>query len=169
MSAPDSLSFRDRLRAVRLVVFDFDGVMTDNHVHIGEDGREFVTCSRGDGMGISLLRAAGVPAMILSTEVNPVVMAWARKLKIDCLHGLDDKGAALERVLTKRQIDPAHVVYVGNDVNDRACLQLVGIPICVADAHASVVGLAVRLTVSRGGHGAVREVCDWILEARDLE
>ena len=156
---------REVLRKVALVVFDFDGVMTDNRVFIDENGREAVVCSRGDGMGISLLRAAGVPMLIFSTEVNRVVATRAAKLRLECVHGLADKGAALAALLAERNVDPATVAYVGNDVNDRECLRLVGVPICVGDAHPSVLPLARLITAQPGGRGAVREVCDWILDA----
>ena len=154
------------LRRVRLVVFDFDGVMTDNRVLVGDDGREYVFCSRGDGMGIGLLREAGVPSMILSKEQNLVVSHRAAKLRMECIQGCDDKWPTLQRLLRDRAIAPADLAYVGNDVNDRECLQHAGVPICVADAHASVLQFARLVTRAPGGFGAVREICDWIVDAR---
>lgn len=157
---------RRLLRRVRLVVFDFDGVMTDNRVLVGDDGREYVFCSRGDGMGIGLMRDAGVPSMILSKEQNAVVSHRAAKLRMECIQGCDDKWLLLAPLLQERGIKPSELAYVGNDINDRECLQHAGVPICVADAHKSVVKLARLTTRAPGGHGAVREVCDWIVEAR---
>ena len=154
-------------RRVRLVVFDFDGVFTDNTVYVFEDGREAVRCWRGDGVGLARLAGLGVEAMILSSEPNPVVAARARKLGIPCLHGKADKRAALEAILAEKGLRPEQAAYVGNDVGDGACLSLVGLPVAVADAHDDVVGLAAYRTVKAGGRGAVREVCD--LLARVLE
>ncbi len=163
---PSSAAARTLLRAVRFVVFDFDGVFTDNRVLVGEDGRESVLCTRGDGHGVELLRRAGIGSMILSTEPNPVVAARAAKLKMDCVHGSRDKGASLDEILRARGLAASEVAYVGNDINDQGCLERVGVPICVADAHPSVRPLAKIVTRRRGGEGAVREVCDAIVRAR---
>ncbi len=146
-----------------LVVFDFDGVMTDDKVYVLQDGSEAVACSRGDGLGITLLGRAGFPVLILSTEVNPVVGARARKLKVECIQGIRDKRAELQRVLAERGIDPADVIYVGNDVNDVPCLALCGCGLVVEDAHPAAK-LAARGVLSHpGGRGAVREVAELIL------
>ena len=159
---------RGHLASVTFVVFDFDGVMTDNRVLVAEDGRESVFCSRADGLGVQLLDRAGVGCLILSTETNPVVSARAAKLGVDCVQGLgvDGKGGALRRIIGGRGLDPAAVAYVGNDVNDVECLGLVGVPICVADAWPAARRAARYVTARRGGDGAVREVCDLLLEAR---
>ena len=158
---------RAHLASVTFVVFDFDGVMTDNRVLVAEDGRESVLCSRADGLGVQRLSRAGVGCLILSTETNPVVSARAAKLGIECVQGLGDaKGDALRGILRDRALDPAAVAYVGNDVNDIACLRQVGVPICVADAWPDVRRAARFVTARRGGEGAVREVCDLVLEAR---
>ena len=158
----------EHLREVRLVVFDFDGVFTDNRGIVSEDGRESVICSRADGLGLAAIRRFGVDSLILSTEVNPVVSARARKLGVECQQGLGDgKGAALARLLEERQLDVRHVAYVGNDINDLECLRQVGVGICVADAFEAVRKVARFETVRPGGRGAVREVCDLIVEARE--
>ena len=148
------------LRKVRMVVFDFDGVFTDNMVYVFEDGREAVRCWRSDGLGLSRLRELGIGLMVLSTESNPVVGVRCQKLHVEYRQGLKDKGAVLRDVLEERGIGAASAAYVGNDINDRECLQSVGLPIVVADAHPDVVPLARYQTKARGGWGAVREVCD---------
>lgn len=156
----------EELRRLRLLVLDFDGVMTDNRVLVNQDGCESVACHRGDGRGIALVRERGVEVFVLSTERNPVVQARARKLGVECLHGCDDKLTELRRLATARGYDATEIAYVGNDVNDLSCLRWVGIPIVVADAEPEVRGVARLVTSRRGGHGAVREVTDWILMAR---
>ncbi len=155
-----------RLAGIKLLVLDFDGVMTDNRVLVSEDGREAVFCHRGDGMGLARLRADGVEAVVLSTEKNKVVAARCRKLGLECVHGSDDKLAELKAFASRRALDRRDIAYVGNDLNDLACLQWVGLPVAVADAMPDVLQAALRVTDRRGGHGAVREVCDWILAAR---
>jgi 3-deoxy-D-manno-octulosonate 8-phosphate phosphatase (KDO 8-P phosphatase) len=152
------------LARVKLVVFDFDGVFTDNFVYVSETGAEMVRCSRADGLGLEALARVGIASLILSTETNRVVTERAKKLKVPCLHGLSDKLTALNTLLDERRIDPACVAYVGNDVNDVGCLKLVGAPIVVADAHPAVLPLACLRTTRPGGRGAVREVCDLLVE-----
>lgn len=153
---------------VDLVVFDFDGVMTDNTAYVNEDGIESVQVSRGDGMGIDLLRNAGVDMFVLSTEPNPVVAARCRKLKLAYEHGVGRKGEALPKILAERGVDPANVVYLGNDVNDLPCFPLVGCAVVVADAHPAAAAEADVVLEKSGGHGAVRELADMILSRRGL-
>jgi 3-deoxy-D-manno-octulosonate 8-phosphate phosphatase (KDO 8-P phosphatase) len=148
------------IRRIRLVVFDFDGVFTDNTVYVLEDGREAVRCWRSDGLGLAKLPGLGIEAMILSTETNPVVAARAAKLKLPCIQGQADKGAALEGILADKGVAAEDAAYVGNDINDADCLRRVGLPITVADAHADVASLAAYRTTATGGRGAVREICD---------
>jgi 3-deoxy-D-manno-octulosonate 8-phosphate phosphatase (KDO 8-P phosphatase) len=155
---PDSLD--SLLSTIRLVVFDFDGVMTDNGVYVTEEGRESVRCNRSDGLGLERLAATGIATLILSTEVNPVVSARAAKLKIPCIQGQRDKLAALLAFAESQRIPLAEIAYVGNDVNDAACLKAVGLPMVVADAWPDVIPLARYRTSRPGGHGAVREICE---------
>jgi YrbI family 3-deoxy-D-manno-octulosonate 8-phosphate phosphatase len=154
------------LRDVRLLVLDFDGVMTDNRVLVGEDGRESVWCHRGDGWGIARLREAGLEVVVLSTEANPVVAARCRKLGIEAIQDCADKRSALERLAASRGVDRSRTAYVGNDVNDLGCLGWAGVPIVVADAEPEALRRAVAVTRRRGGDGAVREVADAILRSR---
>lgn len=151
--------------SISLVVFDFDGVMTDNAVFVDDRGGELVRCLRADGLGVEALQRASVPAMVLSTETHPVVSARCAKLKLPCHQGIGDKGAFLRQYLVEAKIDPAHVVFVGNDVNDLSCFELVGFPVAVADAHPLAKSKARLVLSARGGEGAVRELCDRVLAA----
>lgn len=162
--APHPVNRRD----IDAVVLDFDGVQTDDRVWITSDGREQVAVHRGDGMGIAALRDAGIPVLVLSTEVNDVVAARARKLRIACLYGVGDKAAALREWCVDREVDLSRVVYVGNDVNDLSCMHSVGWPVAVAGAHDEVRATATWITTTPGGFGAVREVAAWIL-GKDLQ
>jgi len=157
----------ERLAAsVTLLVLDFDGVLTDNTVDVRSDGLESVSCWRGDGLGLSALQGDGVAVHVLSTETDPVVGVRCRKLGVPYLQGVADKGAALQALIAHSGHATAEVAFVGNDVNDLDCLQLVGFPIVVADAHPAVIPYASLVTTLPGGRGAVREVCDLILGAR---
>ncbi len=149
------------------VVFDFDGVMSDNTVLVDETGKEAVPCSRGDGMGIGLLQAAGVRLLILSKERNPVVSRRAEKLKLECLQGVDDKPTALRRWAEATGVTVGSLIYVGNDVNDVECMTLVGCSACPSDSHPSALAVATLQLTLPGGRGAVRELADLILEARE--
>jgi len=145
---------------LRLVVFDFDGVMTDNRVWVGEQGAELVACNRSDGLGLDTLRRLGLECFVLSTETHPVVAARCLKLGLRCEYGVRDKAESLRRLLGERGLTPSQVVYVGNDINDLDCLRLAGCGVAVADAHPEALRAAdIRLTRA-GGHGAVRELCD---------
>jgi len=154
------------LAPVRLLVLDFDGVMTDNRVLVMQDGTEGVLCNRSDGLGIEMLRTAGFAVMVLSKEQNPVVSARCRKLKLECVQGCDDKLAELQRQSASRNLSARQIAYVGNDINDLAPMGWVGVPIAVADAYPRVLAAAKLVTTRAGGMGAVREVAEWIIESR---
>jgi N-acylneuraminate cytidylyltransferase len=149
---------------VDLVVFDFDGVLTDNRVWNDADGRELVASFRSDSIGLNNLRKAGIGAMVLSTEINPVVAARCRKLKLAVTQGVEDKAAALREILQQRGLDPARVIYVGNDTNDLPCFPLVACAIAVSDAQPQVLRSADIVLSQPGGHGAVRELCDLLVQ-----
>ncbi|MFD4988231.1 cytidylyltransferase domain-containing protein [Streptomyces sp. NPDC058374] len=148
---------------VDAVVLDFDGTQTDDTVQIDAEGRERVSVHRGDGLGIAALRDAGIPLLILSTEQNPVVTARARKLRIPVLHGVDRKDEALKQWCDEQGVDPARVLYAGNDANDLPCFALAGWPVAVASAHEPVRRAARAVTTAPGGRGAVREIASWLL------
>jgi YrbI family 3-deoxy-D-manno-octulosonate 8-phosphate phosphatase len=149
----------------RAVVTDFDGVHTDDTAIIDAAGGERVRVSREDGMGVALLRRAGVPMLILSTEVNPVVRARADKLRVPVLHGIDDKEAALRQWAREQDVALADVAYLGNDVNDLPAMRIVGWPVAVADAHPLVRAEARVVLRRRGGDGAVRELVERVLSS----
>ena len=148
------------IRSVQLVVFDFDGVFTDNRVYLLEDGREAVVCNRGDGIGLRKLDRLGIDSLVISSESNPVVSLRCKKLNIRCFQGVEDKLNALNDVARRREIPLFRVAFVGNDINDLDCLKAVGLPIVVQDSHADVLSYARYRTFKAGGYGAVREVCD---------
>src|SRR5439155_12313730 len=119
-----------------------------------------------DGWGIARVRELGTPVVIVSTERNGVVPARARKLGVECVHGCDDKAAAIREIAERHGVGLDEVAFVGNDVNDLSAMRLVGVPIAVRDARPEVIALAAATTTRDGGRGAAREVCDWILASR---
>ncbi len=154
---------------VDAVVTDFDGVHTDDRAHIDASGDERVSVNRGDGLGVRLLREAGVPVLILSTEEHPVVAARAAKLRVEVQHGVGDKATALREWAGEKGIPLERIAYVGNDINDLGCLTIVGWPIAVPGSHESVLSIARVVLGRRGGHGAVRELAERVLRARTKE
>jgi YrbI family 3-deoxy-D-manno-octulosonate 8-phosphate phosphatase len=158
---------QELLASIQLVVFDFDGVFTDNTVYVAQDGVESVRCWRSDGLGLSRLRSIGVQTFIVSTETNPVVTARANKLKIPCKQGIEDKAVAILETCRELGISPAQTMFVGNDINDIPAFKSIGVPVAVADAHPEVYPFVLFRTEKPGGFGAVREVCDLIFHARN--
>ncbi len=148
------------------VVFDFDGVHTDDYVWVDQKGVESVRVSRSDGLGIGQLVAAGISVLILSKEKNPVVSKRAEKLGVDVLQGVDDKASALSMWAADHSIDLGSIAYLGNDVNDAPVLEQVGWPVVVANAHPDVVPLARIVLRRNGGEAAVRELADMIIRER---
>lgn len=151
-------------RKIDAIVFDFDGVLTDNRVYVFEDGREAVCCNRADGLGFAFLRQAGLPAYIMSKETNPVVRARAEKLGIPALVAIDDKDRALESLCHENGFTTARIMFVGNDINDLPALQVAGYPVAVADAHPTVLQAAKIILATRGGEGVVREIVEKIID-----
>lgn len=153
---------------IKLVICDFDGVITDNRVWTDQDGRETVVASRSDSMRIKQLREIGIEVMILSSEPNPVVAARAKKMGVEAIHGvgLQDKGRVMRDILRERNVKAEEVVYIGNDWNDLPCFEVAGWAVAVADAYPEVLRAADHVLRRAGGHGAVRELCDLILETR---
>lgn len=143
---------------VAALVLDFDGVFTDNKVIVTDEGREAVVCDRSDGYAIGLLKRTGLPILVLSTEKVPIVRHRCQKLGLECIHGVEDKIPALKQWLAAHNLEANKTVYVGNDVNDVGCLELVGHPVVPADAYPEAQTVAKYVLAARGGNGAVREV-----------
>ena len=160
---------RTKLSRVRAVVLDVDGVLTDGSLTFDEDGREWKTFDVKDGLGLVLLRDLGYRIGIISSRTSKVVAARCRELRVpeECvLQGERDKAAALDRLLAIWQLAPYEVVAVGDDVQDLGMLRRAGVSACPADAVRIVKDAAALRLARPGGGGAVRELCDLILEIR---
>lgn len=155
-----------RLSAVKLLVLDFDGVLTDNKVIVSEDGAESVICWRGDGIGIGKLKSLGIQIIIVSSEINAVVKVRANKLGLEFRQNISDKGQEISEICNDYNIDLSNVVFLGNDINDIPGLMVVGFPMGVADAHIAIYPYIKYITQNKGGKGAVREVCELIYDAK---
>lgn len=151
---------------IKMIVSDFDGVITDGRVWTDENGHETVAASRSDSMRIRQLRELGIEVMILSSEVNPVVQARAGKMGIEAINGVDirEKGQALKKFLAEKKLDAAQVIYIGNDFNDLPCFELAGWAVAVADSYPEVLRVADLVLKTPGGYGALRELCDLVLK-----
>jgi 3-deoxy-D-manno-octulosonate 8-phosphate phosphatase (KDO 8-P phosphatase) len=154
------------LERVRLAVFDFDGVFTDNRVWVNEHGEEALAFSRSDGLGLRRLDDVGVRYLIVSMEQNPIVGARAKKLQVDCVQGISDKLALVRERTADAGVSLEDTAFVGNDINDADCLRAVGCPVVPADAWPEVRPLARWVLTRGGGDGCVREFCDGVWEAQ---
>ncbi len=156
-------------KTIKLIICDFDGVVTDNLVITDQDGRESVVASRSDSMHIKKLREMGIELMILSSEANPVVMARAKKMGVEAIHnvGMQAKGLVMREVLEQKNVKAENVVYLGNDLNDLPCFEVAGWSVAVADAYPEVIRAADYVLTKTGGHGAIRELCELILKHID--
>ena len=120
---------------IKLIVYDFDGVMTDNKAYIDQDGNEMVQVNRADGLGVAEIKKLGIDQIIISTEKNPVVTARAKKLNIKCLQCIENKKEALKKYFLENNYDLQHIAFVGNDINDMEAMKIAGYTFCPADAH----------------------------------
>lgn len=156
------------LSKIQLIVFDFDGVFTDNKVYVSQDGCETVCCSRADSLGLSLLKKAkGPECCILSTEENPVVAARAKKLAITCFQGCKDKKIFLQNMIKEKALHADNVLYMGNDLNDLEVMKIAGVCAAPADAHEIIKNHCEIVLNSTGGNGAIRELCDMFLAQKE--
>jgi 3-deoxy-D-manno-octulosonate 8-phosphate phosphatase (KDO 8-P phosphatase) len=156
-----------RAAAVRLMIFDVDGVLTDGSLHFGADGELIKTFNVLDGHGIKLLQQSGVATAIISARQSPIVLRRAGDLGIaHVMQGIHDKGAAFQQLLTQTDMTPQQCGFVGDDVIDLPILSRVAFAASVANGHAEVRARVHYVTQAGGGRGAVRELCDFILRAQ---
>jgi len=158
---------RRKFQRLRALILDVDGVLTDGGMYYGPAGEVLKKFNARDGMGLAMLRKAGVVVAFITGESAESVLRRAEKLAVEDVYlGAEDKWAAMQDFLGKRAFLLEDVAYVGDDVNDLPCLQKVGVAISVADAVPSVKKVAHLVTECRGGEGAVREVAEAILACR---
>jgi 3-deoxy-D-manno-octulosonate 8-phosphate phosphatase (KDO 8-P phosphatase) len=161
------MTAEERAAAVRLLVLDVDGVLTDGRLHYGADGEALKVFDVRDGLGVKLLREAGIEVAILSARSSPIVDRRARELGISrVVQAAADKGAAFAALAQSLQVAPAQCGYVGDDWPDLPALAQAGFAATVADAAPEVRRAAHWVAASPGGRGAVREVAEFLLRAQ---
>jgi len=156
---------RDFPEQVKLLVLDFDGVLTDDRVWVDQNGKETIAASRSDGLGLEMLRRlTDIEVIVMSKETNPVVTARCNKLGIQVFQSVNQKEKALIDLIDKKKINSEEVVYVGNDLNDIDCFQIAGYAVVPNDAFVTVRRNADLVLDHPGGFGAVREICEMLIE-----
>lgn len=157
----------DRARAVRLAIFDVDGVMTDGRLYYTERGEELKVFDVRDGHGLKMLQRSGVRLALLTSRASRAVALRAENLGIDLVHqGVADKLAALEKLLATLELAPRAVSYMGDDLIDLPVLRRCGLALSVPEAPPDVRAAVHYVTQAPGGRGAVREACELILRAQ---
>lgn len=165
MTVPEAA--RERAAAVRALVLDVDGVLTDGTLWYGPDGETVKAFSVRDGLGLRLLRLEGVAVAVISAKRSTPLLARLNDLKVEHLYlGREDKLRALDELASALSITRAEMAYVGDDLVDLPVLDAVGLPITVADGHPRARARAAWITDAPGGRGAVREIAEGLLEAR---
>lgn len=163
----------DNYKKIHTIIFDFDGVFTNNKVFIDQNGIESVICDRSDGLAMDLLRdfvkkkCWDVDFFILSTESNPVVTARAKKLKIKCIHGVKNKLEYLRAYLLEKFLRPDAfdgVVYLGNDLNDFEIMRMCGFSISPSNAHSIIKEISNETFPQSGGDGFVRAFVERVIK-----
>ena len=145
---------------IDVFVFDFDGVLTNNLVYLDQNGKESVSCSRGDGLAFDVIRKLKKSAYILSTEKNTVVGARAKKLKITAIQGVENKVSGIQEIVRKENCSLEKILYIGNDLNDYRVMKICGFSACPADSHYKIKQISNIVLKTNGGYGVVRELLE---------
>lgn len=158
---------RARAAGVRLAAFDVDGTLTDGRLFFSDDGRELKSFDVHDGQGLKLLAGIGVEIALITARTSPLVARRAADLGIrHLIQGSHDKGAALSALCASLRIETAAAAFMGDDLPDLAAMAVAGFSVAPANAHAWVAARVDWQTRAAGGHGAVREFCDLVIEAQ---
>lgn len=152
------MNLNERLRKIKLIIYDFDGVMTDNRVMVDQNGVESVMVNRGDGYGVTNIKKFGIEQIIVSTEVNPVVKRRAEKLKIDVIHGVEDKKTICQNYINEKGYEKEQVMFIGNDLNDIEAMGVVGLTGAPKDAEEEILSYVDWISTKNGGYGVIREL-----------
>ena len=148
---------------IKIIVLDFDGVLTNNYVYLNADGDEFVRCSRSDGLAFDALNKLKRKTVILSTEKNAVVKARASKLNVPSVQGVSDKYTVLLRYLDDMNLLLSEVLYVRNDINDIKIMKHCAISACPSDSVNEIKDISDIVLERAGGDGVIRELTEKVL------
>ncbi|WGW00670.1 3-deoxy-manno-octulosonate-8-phosphatase KdsC [Vibrio sp. YMD68] len=155
-------------KEIKLLICDVDGVFSDGRIYMGNNGEELKTFHTRDGYGVKSLMNAGIEVAIITGRQSQIVENRMKALGISLIYqGQDDKVKAYQDICDKLNIAPQQTGYIGDDLIDWPVMEKVSLKVCVADGHPLLAKRANYVTSIKGGYGAVREVCDLILQARD--
>jgi 3-deoxy-D-manno-octulosonate 8-phosphate phosphatase (KDO 8-P phosphatase) len=161
--------FYKKAENIKLAIFDVDGVMTDGSLLLGQDGNEYKIFNVRDGLGLVMLKESGIKTAVVTGRESKVVAERMAQLNVDYIcQGVKDKKACLEELVLKSEITTNQISFTGDDLIDIPAFQIAGLSIAVADADERVIAAADWVTSRAGGKGAVREVCEAILNAKGL-
>lgn len=160
-------SLWQQLAQVRLLCCDVDGVFSDGRIYLGNDGEEFKAFHTRDGFGIKALRAAGIEVAIITGRQSQIVESRFQALGVPYrFQGCHDKQQPFDELLTTLNLVPQQIAYIGDDIPDLALIRQAGLGVAVQDAHPLVRQAADYVTTLPGGFGAVRELCDLLLQSQ---
>ena len=154
------------IKRIKAVIFDFDGVMTDDKVYVNEHGEEFIRCCRADGLGIELIKSIGIRVLILTREDNKVVLRRAEKIGSEIINGVRNKLQVLKTWSKNNEIKSSEIIYVGNDANDLSCLEWAGLGMVPSDANPTVLATGFLRLKNKGGEGVAREIAELLLKTQ---
>tara|TARA_Y100001970_G_C14226843_1_gene856223 strand:- start:1888 stop:2382 length:495 start_codon:yes stop_codon:yes gene_type:complete len=155
-------NIKNRIKKLALIIYDFDGVMTNNKLFVDQNGNEIVQVNRSDGLGVSQIKKLNINQIIISTEKNPVVAARAKKLGIKCFQAVSNKKKIIIEYCRRHSVPLDFVAFIGNDINDIDGMNIVGLKFCPSDAHCSIKKISDHIMHSKGGDGVIREMLDII-------
>ncbi|MEA3428786.1 MAG: HAD-IIIA family hydrolase [Thermodesulfobacteriota bacterium] len=159
----------DKLKRVKLLLLDVDGVLTDGSIIYNDNAKETKVFNVKDGLGIRLLIEAGIDVCVVTGRTSKALLHRCKNLGILCIFdGVSDKASVMDSVVTRTGVLPGEIAFIGDDLPDLSLMKLVGLSIAVADAHEKLLEKADMVTSAKGGFGAVREVCETILKAKGL-
>ena len=154
-------------KGLKALLLDVDGVMTDGGIILSGESEETKRFDVQDGMGVNLARAAGLQVGIVTSRTSAVVERRAKELSLDILYqGIGKKAEVISQLHQDLSLEPGELAFIGDDLQDIPLLRLVGLPIAVGNAVPTVKQASAYVTAAVGGHGAVREAVEWILELR---
>lgn len=158
----------DKAKNIKLFVCDIDGVFSDGRIYLGNDGEELKAFHTKDGYGIKALGTSGVDVAVITGRQSNIVQTRMTALNVKhIIQGEENKLPALKTLLKTYNLTAEQVAYIGDDMPDYECMEYVGLSIAVNDAHPAILTLADHVTTIRGGFGAVREICDIIMQSQN--
>tara|TARA_B100001142_G_C13938867_1_gene502376 strand:- start:27 stop:533 length:507 start_codon:yes stop_codon:yes gene_type:complete len=153
-----------KIEDIEIIIFDFDGVLTNNKVYLNDKGEEFVSCNRSDGLAFNALKKMNTRVIIVSSEKNEVVTARGTKLGIEVFQGIGEKLNFIENLAESERFDLEKVLYIGNDLNDFKIMERVRFTACPADSHPEIKKISGNILNTNGGNGVAREIVEVLLE-----